>query len=85
LRNEFGIGGEPPSKEEIIMVKYEDKKIGIVVDNITGEYQAVLKSLGKLYRNQDIFSGASILGDGTVALVLDTHKVINKFTKYNEL
>jgi len=85
LREEMGIKGEPPAKEEIIMVKYEDRKIGIVVDNITGEYQAVLKPLGKLYRNQDIFSGASILGDGTVALVLDTHKVINEFTKYNEL
>ncbi|MCQ2249633.1 MAG: chemotaxis protein CheA [Bacteroidales bacterium] len=85
LREEMGIEGEPPAKEEIIMVKYEDRKIGIVVDNITGEYQAVLKPLGKLYRNQDIFSGASILGDGTVALVLDTHKVINEFTKYNEL
>ncbi len=85
LREEMGIAGEPPAREEIIMVKYEDRKIGIVVDNITGEYQAVLKPLGKLYRSQDIFSGASILGDGTVALVLDTHKVINQFTRYNEL
>jgi len=85
LRDEFGLTDSAPAKEEIIMVKYEDRKIGIVVDNITGEYQAVLKPLGKLYRNQDIFSGASILGDGTVALVLDTHKVINQFTKYNEL
>ncbi len=85
LRDEFGLTDSAPAKEEIIMVKYEDRKIGIVVDNITGEYQAVLKPLGKLYRNQDIFSGASILGDGTVALVLDTHKVINQFTKYNEI
>ena len=85
LREEFGIMEDIPEKEEIIMVKYEDKRIGIVVDSITGEYQAVLKPLGKLYRQQDIFSGASILGDGTVALVLDTHKVINQFTKYNEI
>ena len=85
LRDEFNIPGEPPEREEIIMVKYEDRKIGVVVDNITGEYQAVLKPLGKLYRSQDIFSGASILGDGTVALVLDTHQVINKFTRYNDI
>ncbi|MCQ2975691.1 MAG: chemotaxis protein CheA [Bacteroidales bacterium] len=84
LRDEFNIEGEAPLREEIIMVKYEDKKIGIVVDHITGEYQAVLKPLGKLYRQQDIFSGASILGDGTVALVVDTHKIINQFTKYND-
>ena len=85
LRDEFGIPGDAPEREEIIMVKFEDRKIGVVVDNITGEYQAVLKPLGKLYRSQDIFSGASILGDGTVALVLDTHKVINKFTRYNDI
>ncbi|MCR5454734.1 MAG: chemotaxis protein CheA [Bacteroidales bacterium] len=85
LRDEFAIPGDPPAKEEIIMVKFEDRKIGVVVDYITGEYQAVLKPLGKLYRSQDIFSGASILGDGTVALVLDTHKVINQFTRYNDL
>ena len=84
LRDEFQIEGEKPEREEIIMVKYDDKKIGIVVDHITGEYQAVLKPLGKMYRHQDVFSGASILGDGTVALVLDTHKVINQFTKYND-
>ena len=84
LRDEFNIEGEKPEREEIIMVKYDDKKIGIVVDHITGEYQAVLKPLGKMYRHQDVFSGASILGDGTVALVLDTHKVINQFTKYND-
>lgn len=84
LRQEFNIEGEAPPQEEIIIVKYEDKRIGIVVDNVTGEYQAVLKPLGKLYRKQDVFSGASILGDGTVALVLDTHKVVNHFTKYNE-
>ena len=85
LRDEFQIEGEKPEREEIIMVKYDDKKIGIVVDHITGEYQAVLKPLGKLYRQEDVFSGASILGDGTVALVLDTHKVINQFTKYNDI
>ena len=84
LRDEFGIEGEKSEREEIIMVKYDDKKIGIVVDHITGEYQAVLKPLGKMYRQEDVFSGASILGDGTVALVLDTHKVINQFTKYND-
>jgi two-component system chemotaxis sensor kinase CheA len=36
----------------------------------------VLKPLGKLYRNQEMVSGASILGDGTIALVLDTNKII---------
>lgn len=85
LREEFGFDKDSaPKQEEMIIVKYEDKRIGMIVDYITGEYQAVLKPLGRLYHNQDVFSGASILGDGTVALVLDTHKVVQRFTKYND-
>jgi two-component system chemotaxis sensor kinase CheA len=47
-----------------------------VLDQIIGEYQAVLKPLGKLYRKQEMISGASIQGDGTIALVLDPNKLI---------
>jgi two-component system, chemotaxis family, sensor kinase CheA len=49
---------------------------------IVGEYQAVLKPLGKLYLGQDEFSGATILGDGSVSLVLDTNKMIRKHNQY---
>jgi two-component system chemotaxis sensor kinase CheA len=76
LRSEFEIEGEAPAIEKIVTIRYEDKKVGITVDEIVGEYQAVLKPLGKLYRNQEMVSGASILGDGTIALVLDTSKII---------
>ncbi len=62
------------------MVSYEDKQIGIVVDRVIGEYQAVLKPLGKHYRKIQIISGATILGDGSVALVMDTNKIINNFS-----
>lgn len=64
---------------QMIIVNYSDKKIGLVVDSILGEYQAVLKPLGKYYEKQDFISGASILGDGTIALVLDTDKAISEF------
>ena len=46
-------------------------KVGFVVDHVVGEHQTVIKSLGKMYRDVKGVSGATILGDGTVALILD--------------
>jgi two-component system chemotaxis sensor kinase CheA len=83
LREEFSVTGDPLEVEQLVTVKYEDKRVGLVVDNVIGEYQAVLKPLGKLYINHDIISGATILGDGTIALVLDTNKIIHEFSFKN--
>jgi two-component system, chemotaxis family, sensor kinase CheA len=71
--------GEAPPVEEIVVVQYENVDVGLVTDNVVGEYQAVLKPLGKFFKNQEIISGATILGDGSIALVLDTNKIINSF------
>lgn len=79
LRNEFSLPESTAEFEEVIVVRYEDKRVGIAVDNVIGEYQAVLKPLGKHYKRQEIISGATILGDGTIALVLDTNKAIKQF------
>lgn len=79
LRKEFGMPEAESNMEEIVVVRYENLRIGLVVDAVVGEYQAVLKSLGKMYKKQDIISGATILGDGTVALVFDTNKMIDQF------
>ncbi|MEA3317226.1 MAG: chemotaxis protein CheA [Bacteroidota bacterium] len=84
IRQEFGLNTDDIKNEQIVIVKYHEKKIGLVVDSVIGEYQAVLKSLGKLYRNQDIVSGATILGDGTVALIMDPNKMIQEFAKEKE-
>lgn len=85
LREEFGLPHSSQEIEQVVVVSYEDQKIGLVVDEVEGEYQAVLKSLGKVYKKQEIISGATILGNGTVALVLDSNKIIHKFsnTKIN--
>ena len=80
MREEFNSMSEIPKTEQIIIVRFEDHRIGIVIDTIIGEYQAVLKPLGKMYKKQDIISGASILGDGTIALVLDSNKIIKRFS-----
>ncbi|HEY4787249.1 MAG TPA: chemotaxis protein CheA, partial [Bacteroidales bacterium] len=66
LRNEFELPENDASHEQIIVVRYEDKRVGLALDNVIGEYQAVLKPLGKHYKKQEIISGATILGDGTI-------------------
>jgi len=82
LRDEFEINmDKPPVMEQIVLVNYEGASIGLAVDSIIGQYQAVLKPLGKLYKHQELISGASILGDGTIALVFDTNKIIKRFSK----
>ncbi|MDP4186608.1 MAG: chemotaxis protein CheA [Bacteroidota bacterium] len=80
LREELGVEENQTQMEEVVAVKYEDREIGLVVDSVEGEYQAVLKPLGKHYKKQDFFSGATILGNGTLALVMDTNKAIKRFS-----
>ncbi len=81
LKNEFALShiATPTASRELVVVRSEDKTIGLIVDSVLGEYQAVLKPLGKHYKDQEVVSGATILGDGTIALVLDTGKAIKKF------
>jgi two-component system chemotaxis sensor kinase CheA len=79
LRQEFEIQDNRSEVEHAVVIMYEDKKIALIVDNVIGEYQAVLKSLGKHYKNQEMICGATILGDGTVALVMDTNMMVNSF------
>ncbi len=79
LRKEFNLKPSDEELEQIVVVNFEDNRVGLVVDHVIGEYQAVLKPLGKHYKNHDVFSGATILGDGTVALVMDTNKIIKMF------
>jgi len=81
LRKEFHLDASDEELEQVVVVNFEDNSVGMVVDFVIGEYQAVLKPLGKHYKTHDIFSGATILGDGTVALVMDTNKIIKLFAK----
>ncbi len=62
---------------QMIMVKAEDKITGVIVDNVIGEYQTVVKPLGKYLKKQEIISGASIMGDGTIAMVIDTSRLLH--------
>lgn len=71
LRDEFEITANQPEIEQIVILSVNGKRIGFVVDDVVGEHQTVIKTLGKLYRDVRGISGATILGDGTVALILD--------------
>ncbi|MBE9468753.1 MAG: chemotaxis protein CheA [Bacteroidetes bacterium] len=84
LRKEFDLPETSLKLEQLIIVNYKNNNIGLVVDYVIGEYQAVLKSLGSFFKNNEFISGSSILGDGTVALVLDTSKIISQFSNYNK-
>lgn len=75
LRDYFLFKGEKPFIQQIVVVEVENKKVGIVVDEVIGKHQTVIKSLGKVYRDADGISGATILGDGTVALILDVTRI----------
>ncbi|MGK7397119.1 MAG: chemotaxis protein CheA [Candidatus Cyclobacteriaceae bacterium M3_2C_046] len=81
LRDEFNITFNPPNIQQVVMVDYDGDKVGLSVDEIIGEYQAVLKPLGRLYKDVEIVSGATILGDGTIALVLDTNRIVKSFSE----
>lgn len=80
LREVFGIADTKPYYSQLINVPYDGNTIGLAVDQIIGEYQAVLKPLGNFYASQDEFSGATILGDGSVALVMDPTRLISKIS-----
>ncbi len=75
LRDLFRVAGDPPAVEEVVIVRLSNVRVGFVIDQIVGEYQTVIKSIGRLYRDARAFSGATILADGTVALILDPHRL----------
>ncbi|MGE4578193.1 MAG: chemotaxis protein CheW [Desulfuromonadales bacterium] len=71
LRRRFAMTGERPAVEQIVITRVNQQQIGFVVDHVIGEHQTVIKSLGRFYRGIEGVSGATILGDGSVALILD--------------
>lgn len=75
LRTFFEIDDPLPTMEQIIIVNDQDSRMGLVIDKVIGNYQTVIKPLGRLYKNTYGFSGATILGNGSVALILDIYKL----------
>lgn len=69
---------QDPQKQSmvVVVVKKGDQRLGLGVDNLLGQQETVIKSMGHHITNAKLFSGATILGDGEVALILDTNTLI---------
>jgi two-component system, chemotaxis family, sensor kinase CheA len=78
LRDHFRIEGAPPFIEQIVTTRIDGRRMGFVVDQVVGQHQTVIKTLGRIYKNVEEISGATILGDGRVVLILDLPKLAEK-------
>ncbi len=78
LREYFDIEGEPPFIEQIVIVGVEGERIGLVVDEVIGDVQTVIKPLGIGRIKAENFSGATIMGNGDVAFILDVLNVVRR-------
>lgn len=76
LREQFGVEGRPDPHPKVIIISTGETRVGLVVDQIIGSHQTVIKSLSKLHADVTMFSGATILGDGTAALILDVIQLV---------
>jgi two-component system chemotaxis sensor kinase CheA len=76
LRDRFHIGERRPEMEHVVITDVHNSRIGFVVDHVIGGHQTVIKPLGPAFKNVKNISGATILGDGTVALILDTNVLL---------
>lgn len=78
IRQMFGCDDPPPKRENIVVVQYAGYKAGIVVDELMGEFQTVIKPLGSLFRHLRGIAGSTILGSGEVALILDVQSLVQR-------
>jgi two-component system chemotaxis sensor kinase CheA len=76
LRQYFHVKTAAPEREQIMVVECEDGRCGLVVDQVLGDCQTVIRNLGRLYRHVQVVSGATILGNGVVALILDPQRLV---------
>lgn len=76
LRELFLTRTQPDPFQKIVVISTGAERVGLVVDQIIGDHQTVIKSMSKLHHDVATFSGATILGDGSVALILDVAHLV---------
>ncbi|MFZ6801798.1 chemotaxis protein CheW [Undibacterium sp. Di24W] len=81
LRKLYDISGDAPRRQNIVVVSYAGNKAGLVVDRLMGEFQTVIKPLGKLFAHLQGIGGSTILGSGEVALILSIGSMVQRYTK----
>lgn len=85
LRTFFDINSNRLPIEQIVIVNINNNQIGLLVDSVVGSNQTVIKSLGSMYNNVKEISGAAIMGNGSVALVLDVEKLVRTVEDIEEV
>lgn len=78
LRELFSISGASSGRESLVVLQHGAHRAGLVVDQLVGEFQAVIKPLGMLFQKSRGLSGSTILGDGRVALILDVANLLQR-------
>jgi two-component system, chemotaxis family, sensor kinase CheA len=78
LREVFEVQGDVGKRENIVVVNHAGQRAGFVVDTLLGEFQTVIKPLGRLFERLAGISGSTILGNGEVALILDVQALVQK-------
>lgn len=81
LRDHFNHEGPAARRQNVVVVRYAEHKAGLVVDDLLGEFQTVIKPLGKLFGALRGISGSTILGSGAVALILDVPALLNQLVQ----
>ncbi|OHX34317.1 chemotaxis protein CheA [Methylomonas sp. LWB] len=82
LKKLFGVPGESARRANVVVVEVAGAKTGLVVDRLLGEFQTVIKPLGKLFGHVQGLGGSTILGSGEVALILDIPVLVGAFEQY---
>ncbi|GEM_PF-1383765 len=78
IREKFSVSGNAPPVQQIVIMKLEQQRIGLVVDQVVGEYQTAIKNWGNFCKDVNGISGAAILGDGGIALLIDFRALIDE-------
>lgn len=82
VRDYFGLTGGAARRENVLVVRLGARKIGLVVDELKGELQTVIKPLGPLFNQLKGVSGSTILGSGEVALMLDVAALLDDIAQF---
>ena len=82
LRETFGLARDLGGNEQVVVTEVGDQRVGFVVDKVIGQHQTVIKNLGQMFKTTEGISGATIMGDGAVALILDMHKLTQQAHKW---
>lgn len=80
LREMFKIAQPASRRQSVVVVQYGSMRAGLVVDNLLGEFQTVIKPLGRLFESMKGIGGSTILGNGEVALILDVPNLVHMVT-----